>query len=474
MRGFRKLEKVLPMSYKFNEQLAENNDAMDGDSFSEPQRSEAHQSEDSLVARVNQVARSYQIYEKPQDRLKQFLWRGRRQFYREFWALHPVSFDLYRGECLGFVGRNGAGKSTLLQILAGTLMPTVGEYIVNGRVAALLELGSGFNMEFTGRENVYLNASIMGLTRKDIESRFAEIEDFAEVGTFIDQPVKTYSSGMYIRLAFSVAIHLNPEVLLVDEALSVGDAAFQHKCLRKIQELRAAGMSIIFVTHDTLAVKRFCTRAGWLHDGRLVALGDAVEVTHQYEDFVRQRNKVYDKSHASIADSNVDNSTVSGDVENNPHLKRGNPSFTNSVDSVSTSNHPIEIIGLELLDGHGAVTNGFITGADMRLRLNYRVSQQLVDGFVVGVAIFRSDDLYVCGLNTALDDFAIVDEPGEHSVTVEYPRLSLLAGTYYFKVGAFDSSTKVRWDFRERCLDFSVSSPYIAEGVCVLEHSWNQ
>jgi len=412
------------------------------------------------VLKVNEIARSYHIYEKAQDRLKQFLWRGRKQYYRDFWALHPLSFELKRGECLGFIGRNGSGKSTLLQILAGTLNPTLGDYTISGRVAALLELGSGFNMEFTGRENVYLNASILGLSKRQIDQQFNSIEEFAEIGDFMDQAVKTYSSGMYIRLAFSVAIHVHPEVLLVDEALSVGDAAFQYKCLRKIEELRASGMSIVFVTHDTMAVKRFCSRAGWLHDGRLVAIGDAVDVTHQYEDFMRQRMKVGDDHELEGSSATMKNSEELAEQK--------------IVEYNADTGGYIKIVESSLLDGHGSPTNGFVTGADMLLRITYQVHREVPDGYVVGVAIFRSDDLYVCGLNTALDNYSINGQSGIHSIDLEYPKLPLLAGTYYFKIGVFDSSTKVRWNFFDKVCAFTVSSPYVADGVCMLSHSWKQ
>jgi teichoic acid transport system ATP-binding protein len=450
--GFKKLVKDLLMSSKF----------LSSPLVSSRSSDLAAAEHGECVLKVTDVARNYHIYEKSQDRLKQFLWRGKRKYYRDFWALHPLSFELRRGECLGFVGRNGSGKSTLLQILAGTLNPSLGSYTISGRVAALLELGSGFNMEFSGRENVYLNASILGLSKREIDQQFSAIEEFAEIGTFMDQAVKTYSSGMYIRLAFSVAIHVHPEVLLVDEALSVGDAAFQYKCLRKIEELRSSGMSIVFVTHDTMAVKRFCTRAGWLHDGQLVAIGDAVEVTHQYEDFMRQRMKVGDDGAAKATTEVKTSSSDEQDVLN-----------TNTVESISSHEY-IKIVDSLLLDGHGSPTNGFITGANMTLQINYEVFQEIPDGYVMGAAIFRSDDLYVCGLNTALDNYEIDGRVGVHSITLEYSQLPLLAGTYYFKMGVFDSSTKVRWDFHERLCAFAVSSPYLADGVCVLDHSWKQ
>ncbi|MDX8377458.1 MAG: ABC transporter ATP-binding protein, partial [Mariprofundales bacterium] len=203
-----------------------------------------------IAIRVQNICKYYQIYSNPQDRLKQSLWRGRKQFYREFKALDDVSFEVKKGETVGIIGRNGSGKSTLLQIICGTLAPTSGDVEVNGRVAALLELGSGFNPEFTGRENVYMNATILGLSKKEIDARFDDIVAFADIGEFIEQPVKTYSSGMMMRLAFAVAINVKPDVLIIDEALSVGDVAFQRKCFGKIEEIRDAGATIMFVSHS--------------------------------------------------------------------------------------------------------------------------------------------------------------------------------------------------------------------------------
>ena len=205
------------------------------------------------------LSKCYQIYERPADRLKQMLLRGRRRYYREFWALRHVSFSIRPGEVLGVVGRNGAGKSTLLQLICGTMQPTGGRIAVNGRIAALLELGAGFNPEFTGRENVFMSAAIMGLDRRETEARLAEIFEFAGIGDFVDQPVKTYSSGMFVRLAFSAAIHVNPDILLVDEALAVGDVIFQHQCISRIREMQADGTTIIFVSHDMAMVRSICT-----------------------------------------------------------------------------------------------------------------------------------------------------------------------------------------------------------------------
>ncbi len=228
------------------------------------------------------VSKSYPIYESPGQRLKELATFNRVSFHRDFWALREVSFSVKRGETFCIIGENGSGKSTLLQIIAGILQPSSGKAAIDGRVSALLELGSGFNPEFSGKENVYLNAAILGLTTAQIDARYAEIEAFAEIGDFINQPVKTYSSGMAVRLAFSVAIHVDPDILLVDEALAVGDIYFRQRCMRKVHELRQKGVTILFVSHAIGDVKAIGDRTMWLDNGTIRAIGETENVVSQY------------------------------------------------------------------------------------------------------------------------------------------------------------------------------------------------
>jgi lipopolysaccharide transport system ATP-binding protein len=233
--------------------------------------------------RVTGLSKCYQIYEKPHDRLLQMLVRKHKQYFREFWALKDFSLDIKKGETIGIIGRNGSGKSTLLQLICGTLNPTNGSIQTNGRVAALLELGSGFNPQFTGRENVFLNGAILGLDKEEIKARFDKITAFAEIGAFIDQPVKTYSSGMMVRLAFAVAIHVDPEILIVDEALSVGDELFQRKCYSRIEAIRASGATILFVSHSGSTIVNLCNRAVLLDMGEKLADGEPKRIVGAYQ-----------------------------------------------------------------------------------------------------------------------------------------------------------------------------------------------
>lgn len=243
----------------------------------------------NTVLSISNLSKSYEIYSNPRDRLKQALWQGRKRFYREFWALHPISFELKKGESLGIIGRNGSGKSTLLQIIAGVLAPTTGEARIRGRVAALLELSSGFNPEFTGRENVYMQGAILEYTPDKIGEIFDDIADFADIGDFIDQPVKTYSSGMFVRLGFAVQAFIEPDILIVDEALAVGDIQFQHKCMRRIKKLLDNGTSLLFVSHGLNTVKNFCSKGIWLEKGKSQYIGDSGVAVEKYLAFMRMR-----------------------------------------------------------------------------------------------------------------------------------------------------------------------------------------
>lgn len=243
------------------------------------------------VIKVKNLSKKFRRFSSVGDAVKEFFHPFRKRYHNEFWALKDVSIEIKRGECIGIIGRNGSGKSTLLQILCGIMQPTSGELAVNGRIAALLELGAGFHPMFTGRDNVYLNGALMGFTKEEMEEKFQSIADFADIGDFIDQPVMMYSSGMFVRLAFSVAIHVDPDILIVDEALAVGDMRFQQKCYRKINEFKERGKTIILITHDMSAVKNFCSTAAWLNDGKIFMTGPPAEIIKSYTSYMHYDSK---------------------------------------------------------------------------------------------------------------------------------------------------------------------------------------
>lgn len=289
------------------------------------------ESPDDIAVRVSNLSKCYHLYDAPRDRLKQFVaprlqrlaGHSPKRYYREFWALKDVSFEVKKGETLGIIGRNGSGKSTLLQLICGTLNPTSGSIQTNGRIAALLELGSGFNPEFTGRENVYMNASVLGLSNKEIDTRFNDIVTFADIGDFIEQPAKTYSSGMMVRLAFAVIAHVDADILVVDEALAVGDAVFTQKCMRFLRKFMERG-TVLFVSHDSGSVVNLCQRAIWLNKGVVSRLGSAKEVVEAYTQFTLQeiygdkvcltsvdanKSASREEKHNQVADVTIDKGT---------------------------------------------------------------------------------------------------------------------------------------------------------------------
>ena len=273
-------------------------------------------SSNDFAIRVTNLSKRYEIYANPRDRLKQFVaprlqrlaGQSPKQYFRDFWALKDVSFEVRRGETVGIIGRNGSGKSTLLQMICGTLSPTSGSIQTNGRIAALLELGSGFNPEFTGRENVYMNASVLGLSNDEIDERFDDIAAFADIGDFIEQPVKTYSSGMMVRLAFAVIAHVDADILVVDEALSVGDAVFTQKCMRFIRKFQEHG-SLLFVSHDTSSVQNLCSSGIWLKNGKIEQAGTAKNISEAYLQYTLQEIYGDESKLTSIATT-----TISDDV----------------------------------------------------------------------------------------------------------------------------------------------------------------
>ena len=296
LHGFRKHAKGLPMSYK-DGYTAHDLSSSNGRTLDKFEKQGTHTAEFAIC--VQNISKCYQIYNRPEDRLKQsvyprlqrFFGKKIKQYSNEFWALKDVSFTVKKGETVGIIGRNGSGKSTLLQIICGTLSPTIGNVVTNGRVAAILELGSGFNPEFTGRENVYMNAVVLGLSKTEIDERFDEIATFADIGEFIEQPVKTYSSGMYLRLAFAVIVHVDADILIVDEALAVGDSFFQAKCMSRMKYIVESGATILFVSHDINSIKALCKRTLWLDNGIGRAFGETADVSRSYsQDWIKHAN----------------------------------------------------------------------------------------------------------------------------------------------------------------------------------------
>ena len=339
--------------------------------------------------RIQGLGKCYHIYDQPADRLKQSLWRGRKRFFREFWALKDVSFEVNRGETFGIVGRNGSGKSTLLQLICGTLTPTNGSVVTNGRVAALLELGSGFNPEFTGRENVYMNGSVLGLTRKEIDARFNDIAAFADIGQFVEQPVKTYSSGMMVRLAFAVIAHVDADVLVIDEALAVGDAFFSQKCMRFLRTFMKTG-TVLFVSHDTGAIKNLCSRAIWLEKGEAHQEGNPKDICELYLEafYVAQQGKSSTTKLKEIKKQDSLRPMKDQRLEfiNASNLRNDLSIFKFDPEAASFGKGGAQIASVEFLDKEGSPLAWVVGGEQVTLRVR-AMARETLDAPIIGFFI---------------------------------------------------------------------------------------
>lgn len=355
------------------------------------------------------VSKSYAIYDAPGDRLKELLSFNRLKRHKDFWALHDVSFEVKRGETFCIVGENGSGKSTMLQMVAGILAATSGNVTVNGRVSALLELGAGFNLEFTGRDNVYLNGSILGLTTRQIDERYKDIEAFAEIGEFINQPVKTYSSGMIVRLAFAVAINVDPEILLVDEALAVGDIYFRQRCMRKVHELRARGITILFVSHAVADVKAIGDRALWLDHGRVIDVGSPDKVIAKYLAAMARKDSSYQLQHAAGAGSRGGAAQVRA------------PEIVETIPNIDHRHGDgrAEVIGIAILSEQGRPVSILEPESQIIVRISVRAKEGIALP-MVGFMLRNQLGMDFSGTNTAREGYELDPMQAGDICTVDF------------------------------------------------------
>jgi ABC-type polysaccharide/polyol phosphate transport system ATPase subunit len=397
---------------------------------------------------VDGVSKAYRIYAHPRDRLREALWRGRRSFHRDFWALRDVTFRVAPGTTCGVVGLNGSGKSTLLQVVAGIVEPTAGAARVHGRVAALLELGAGFNPEFTGRENVLMQGAITGFTRDEMLARLPRIEAFAEIGAFLDQPVKTYSSGMFVRLAFAAAVHVDPDVLLVDEALAVGDAVFQHRCIRRIRELQEQGKTILFVSHDIGTVKAVCGQAVLLHAGQVEALGDPADVAQRYRARIAQMEEVP----TAAAPAPGAGAAPGG----RPALFAPDPGFDQRAGLFRHGTGAARIRNVEVLHAAGGALAGIPFGAPVVLRVHVECHEE-VPFWILGFFVRDRSGIDVLGTNTYEEGVAVPPRRAGDAFVVDFGLdLPLQPGTYSLTVALGyrrDSATPFDWIDNARVIE---------------------
>lgn len=413
-----------------------------------------------LLIDAQGLGKKYELFEHPTDRLKQLLWGRWRNYGRSFWALQDVSFSVARGEVVGLIGRNGAGKSTLLQLVCGTVQPTVGHLAVKGRIAALLELGAGFNPDFSGVENVYLNAALLGLSRAEVDAKLDDILAFADIGAFVHQPVKTYSSGMFVRLAFAVATSLDPEILVIDEALSVGDGAFARKSFDRVMQMRERGAAVLFCSHSMYHIQALCNRALWLEKGQVRLYDAAAKVTSAYET-------------ALVAESLPANQTPKTEVLQ-PHVPES--ADTDRPTALLSAQETGRIVAIE------AWTDDGQQGRELAIRSQTTslfvrvcfVSNPELPAPSVAFGIGHISGVTVSsGLSHQEADLVLPrDAQGQGEVTLHLPKLPLLQGDYFLSVVLGCERGLHVYDLAEHIVTLRVNQSGLHQGWVVLPHHW--
>jgi lipopolysaccharide transport system ATP-binding protein len=413
-----------------------------------------------IVVRVEHVSKQFTLHhERPrsvQELFVNMFRRSQRPSREEYWALRDVSLEIAQGEMVGIIGENGAGKSTLLKLLSRIIEPSSGQISVDGRLSALLELGAGFHPDLTGRENIYLNGSIVGLPGAKIDRIFDDIVGFAEMERFIDIPVKHYSSGMYMRLGFAIAVHIEPDILLVDEVLAVGDQSFQLRCLDRIQEMKRQGVSIILVTHNLDAVRTMCTRSVWLDEGRVQAEGSVDRVLEQY------LAQVYAEDEQSLLEADAVGS------------HRGSPSRKEEA-QWRWGTREAEILDVELLDGQGEERRVFQTGETFVARIQFDAHQRIEEP-QFGLALYHASGFHLSGPNTVFSGLEIECIEGQGYVEYVIEELPLLEGTYLVSASLYDHAGIHAYDFHHQAYTFRVRPNNAIQeryGTFFIPSAWN-
>jgi len=400
-----------------------------------------------VVVAAEGLTKTYRVYATPWDRLGELVTRHRR--HREFQALESVTFSLPRGEGLALIGENGAGKSTLLKILAGITAPTAGSCTVRGKVASILELGSGFHPEFTGRQNIMLNAAMLGLTQEEVRHKMPDILAFSELGDFIDQPVKVYSTGMAMRLGFSIATQVEPDVLIIDEALSVGDGYFQKKCMDRLRLFVAGGGTLLFCSHAMYYVSAFCQRALWLRHGRAEGLGPVADVVRDYENFLVAKSA---QAGSQPGSSGMETSVAAGTAP------------------AGSGGMPARLAAVRLVEP--ATDRLYRPGEDWELEVAWETGNPRL-GFHLGVGINRVDGVEVCSFATHLDDCLPLSGETHYSARLRIPSLPLVKGEFALYVFLLDEGGLHVYDQRVLPNAFSVHSPSYSFGLVRVDHVWD-
>lgn len=382
---------------------------------------------EDIAIKVEHLSKMYKLYDKPSDRFKEALGLTKKKLYAEHYALDDVNFDVKVGETVGIIGTNGSGKSTILKIITGVLNPTGGSVTVNGRISALLELGAGFNMEYTGIENIYLNGTMIGFSREEIDAKMQDILDFADIGEFVNQPVKTYSSGMFVRLAFAVAINIEPEILIVDEALSVGDVFFQSKCFKKFEEFKKMGKTILIVSHDLGSISKYCDRVILLNRGKKAAEGSPKKIVDLFKKLLVGVNIDED-------DESSENSTAVAAVDDDSVDTRWKDNYTINPKINEYGNRKAEIIDFAIIDENGVYTSSIMKGTSFKIRSKVKFNESVVDPiFTYTFKTIKGTD--ITGTNTMFEKVSVgTTKPGDVYVATFEQDMSLQGGEYLLSI----------------------------------------
>ena len=420
-----------------------------------------------VVINIKNVEKSFKIYSDKGHTLKErLLFFKQRNSYTRHEVLKGVTLEIEKGEVVGLVGHNGCGKSTLLKLMTKIIYPDKGKIEINGKISSLLELGAGFHPDMTGRENIYTNASIFGLTKKEIDARLDEIIEFSELEEFIDSPVRTYSSGMYMRLAFSVAINVDADILLIDEILAVGDARFQAKCFNKMLELKKSGITIVIVSHDLGSIERLCNRSVWIESGKIKDEGIPHDIVAEYLNDIMNKNKnekikIKGQSKVNNQEKNEEESK-----EKNTEKKE------KKKDKNRTGNKDIEIISVKLLNEKNEVNDTYNSEDKLKIQVRYKRNDDKLKDSVFGFGIFRNDGLNCYGTNTFIDNFEKIKIQDEGIVEVTIDHIQLLEGKYYLDIAFHDEYGKP-YDYIRKIEKFSVYSILKDTGIFRIKHKFS-
>ncbi len=419
---------------------------------------------------VKNVTKSFKIYIDKGNTLKEKALFKQRRRYEERNVLKDISFEVEKGQAVGLIGHNGCGKSTTLKLLTKIMYPDSGSIVMRGRVSSLIELGAGFHEDMSGRENIYINASIFGLTRSEINKRMEDIIAFSELEEFIDNPVRTYSSGMYMRLAFSIAINVDADILLVDEILTVGDFNFQAKCFNRLREVKASGTTIVIVSHSMEQIEQICDRSIWIHDGKIRREGRPRDVHPEYLDFMGEKRQ-------ELAWKEAENKEVNKESEETKETDNENFEESHVVNHDKPEekkkrwgNGYARIEKIVLLDRQGKEKSVFKTGDAVAIQITYKVNQKVEDA-VFGIGIFRSDGIQCYGTNTRIDKQNKFDLTKDGVVQINVPAMSLMAGEYLLDV-AIEADIGIAVDYYKEAYRFEVFSDINDVGIARIEHDW--